>query len=91
MRVPSQVSLIDYLVFKQRKNHHMVMTSLVKHTSPPPSQNMQSLLPPPPPNYALYLWMAPKAEIQKPRPNWNDFMDQLTSEKTNSPIYVSLN
>ena len=52
---------------------------------------MQSLLPPPPPNYALYLWMAPKAEIQKPRPNWNDFMDQLTSEKKNSPIYVSLN
>ena len=32
--------------------------------------------------------MIPKAERQRPRPNWNDFMDQLTSEKTNSPIYV---
>ena len=26
-----------------------------------------------------------KAERQRPRPNWNGFMDQLTSEKTNSP------
>ena len=37
---------------------------------------------------------APKAERQRPRPHWNDFMDlsnDFISEKTNSPIYVSLN
>ena len=26
-----------------------------------------------------------KAERQRPRPNWNGFMGQLTSEKTNAP------
>ena len=26
-----------------------------------------------------------KAERQRPRPNWNGFMDQFTSEKTNAP------
>ena len=49
MKVPSQVSLINGLNFKQNtqrkndsligkfiKNHKMVVTSLVKHTLPPP-------------------------------------------------------
>ena len=56
IKVPSQVSLIDKLIFKQQKtiwvldthrkndsltrkfikNHHMVVTSLVKHILPPP-------------------------------------------------------
>ena len=27
-----------------------------------------------------------KAERQRPRPNWNGFMDQFTSEKTNVPL-----
>ena len=27
-----------------------------------------------------------KAERQRPRPNWNGFMDQFTSEKTKVPL-----
>ena len=32
-----------------------------------------------------------EVERQRPRRNWNHFMDKLTSENTNLPIYVSLN
>ena len=72
--------------------NHMVVMYLMKHTpllNHPETFRIYST--PLPPSQRCHLWMVPKAERQRLRPNWNDFMDQLTSEKTNSSIYVSLN
>ena len=79
IKVPSQVSLIDCLVFKQQKtiesfilkhrhyhqllqrrgstNHHMVVTSLVRHTLPHPETSRIYLTPPLLPSWGRHLWM----------------------------------